>query len=202
MIISSASQIIARYFASINVYGTDQISVYKYGFELLISTAVNLLGILIISVFMSSVFGAVLFCVAFIPLRFSAGGYHAQRHLTCILGFMAVFSTFATVNHYTDIFNYFLYSLVTITLSSVLVWFLSPVNAENKPLKDNQKIHQRKRSIIITCINMAILWCFCISETLRKYMMLFSFYSSGVFAASMSLAVATLQKKKKKRSER
>jgi accessory gene regulator B len=191
-VISRLAQTFAIYFSSKNAYGLEKIRIYKYGFELLISTVINLLGILFISVLMDAFLGAVFFCAAFVPLRLSAGGYHAKRHWTCISGFMAVFLVFAAFSTYTSTGKTLIYQLTAITTSLILVLLLSPVQAVNKPLKDEQRKRQRKRSIIIACVNLAIVVLIFIFDAVGKSLSLLSFYCSGAFAASLSLLVAAL----------
>lgn len=190
--ISKFSIILAKHFAEMNIYKHEEISIYKYGFELLVSTAINLFGILLISLIMRTVVGAVFFCMAFIPLRLAAGGYHAKHHWSCILEFNVIFLAFAVLLRYINNEYLLPYSLVTVTISSLLIWSLSPVEAVNKPLKNEQKERQRKRSIIIACANLAATLLFYIVEAIRDYSPFLVFYNSGAFAASLSLVAAKI----------
>ena len=60
-----------------------QINLYKYGFELLFSTAITLGFILLLSVFGGYVSQIIIFLLYFIPIRIAAGGYHAKSYGRC-----------------------------------------------------------------------------------------------------------------------
>ena len=193
--ISKFALVLAGHFADRDIYKREEISIYKYGFELLLSTILNMAGILLISVFMDTVVGAVFFCAAFIPLRLSAGGYHAKHHWSCIVGFNIIFLAFAALHHYMSAGHILPYLLVSVLISSLLIWSLAPVEAVNKPLKDEQRKRQRQRSIIIACVNLAITLLFFTGQSINKFLPLFAFYNSGALAASLSLLAAEILNK-------
>lgn len=196
--ISRFALVFAKHFASREVYGHEKINVYRYGFELLLSTVMNLLGLLIISMLLSVPIGAILFCMAFIPLRLAAGGYHAKHHWSCILEFNLIFLGFAILSQYLPSECVLIYSLLLSVISSIVIWSLAPVEAVNKPLVGIKKEKQRAKSITIACINLAVTLGFCSLKELRFSLPLplLFFYISGAFAASMSLVAATVAVKK------
>ena len=192
--ISKYALILAEYYAEKNIYTRDKINVYKYGFELLISTALNILCILLLSIIMESILGAVFFCMAFIPLRLTAGGYHAKHHWSCILGFNLIFLGFSVIHHFMNVEYVLIYSLITIIVSSLFIWSFAPVEAVNKPLKEAQRMMQRNKSIIIACFNLALVLLFYSISINVKYQQFLVFYSSGAFATSLLLIVEVIRK--------
>lgn len=193
--ISKYALILARGFADKGIYKQEEINIYYYGFELLISTVLNLLGIFVVSVLMSVVSGAVLFCSAFIPLRLASGGYHAKHHWSCILGFNILFMIFALIQRFLPVTLILPYSLFSTMLSALIVWTLAPMEAINKPLKQEHKERQRKRSIFLICINMAITLLVCSLRSLCVLLPFLAFYCSGMLASSISLVMADISKK-------
>lgn len=192
--ISKYALILAEHYAGKNVYTKEKINVYTYGFELLISTVLNILGILLISLITGTMAGAAFFCIAFIPLRLAAGGYHANHHWTCILGFNLIFLGVVVLYHYINIEYILPYSLIAIIVSALFIWSFAPVEAVNKPLKAVQREIQRNKSIIIACVNLALILILLFYSRFAtdKYTQFLVFYSSGVFAASLSLVVAAV----------
>lgn len=183
----------ALFFADKNVYKHDEVDVYKYGFELLISTVVNCFGIMLISGIMGVVFDAVLFMAAFVPLRLTAGGYHAKHHWSCILIFNTIFFAFCILLKYISVDIMLFYCLSAVVVSSILIWILSPIEAVNKPLIESKKVMLRRKSIFIAFLNMVIVTILYFIKELP--ISLFSFYFSGVLAASFSLVAAVALKK-------
>lgn len=190
--ISKYALLLANHFAKKDMYSKEKINVYRYGFELLISTVLNISGILLISIILGVIEGAMLFCLAFIPLRLVAGGYHAKHHWSCIFGFNVIFFGFIMLHHYMNIEYALPYSLAAIAVSALLVWSLAPVEAVNKPLKDVQRDKQRKKSVIISSLNLALVLLFFVVPSISKYAPALSIYSSGTLAASLLLTVAQL----------
>lgn len=62
-----------------------QISQYEYGFELLISTTSTLCIILILGLFGGYISHAIIFLLYFVPIRITAGGYHAKSYSRCFI---------------------------------------------------------------------------------------------------------------------
>lgn len=59
--------------------------VYQYGFELTLSTLFTSTAILLIACFMDSILFSLLYFSISIPLRMTAGGYHAPTYFRCFL---------------------------------------------------------------------------------------------------------------------
>lgn len=199
--ISKYALVLANHFAKKEMYSKEKINVYKYGFELLISTVLNISGIILISIILGGIEGAALFCMAFIPLRLTAGGYHAKHHWSCILGFNIIFLVFILLHHYMNIEYAFPYSLAAIAISALLVWSLAPVEAVNKPLKAAQRETQRKKSVVISSINLALVLLFFAVPAIDNFTPFLAIYSSGALAASLSLVMVVLVDGKRKQTQ-
>ena len=57
--------------------------VFIYGFELLMSTLSSMVSIFIFSLLLGAPYASLCFFVAFMGLRFFAGGYHAPTYRLC-----------------------------------------------------------------------------------------------------------------------
>lgn len=62
-----------------------QISQYEYGFELLISTISILCTILILGLLGGYTSHTIIFLLYFVPIRITAGGYHAKSYSRCFI---------------------------------------------------------------------------------------------------------------------
>lgn len=185
----------ALFFANKNVYKHDKLDTYKYGFELLISTIINALCLLSLSILMGMVLETIFFAVSFISLRSSAGGYHAKHHWSCIIGTSATFLMFALVLRFINPDFMLPYSLLAVLASSLIIWVFSPVEAANKPLEEQKRKDQRNRSIILSSINMVIVILSFVCSFTHKAII--AFYISGALAASLSLVIAVAARKTK-----
>ena len=194
--IKHLSLVFANYFARKGQYPKEKINVYAYGFELLISTVLNALGLFIISMIMGIVPEALLFSVAYILLRTTAGGYHAKHHWSCFLITNIGFILFAIMLNMMANSVALPYIVFTTLLTSMLVWSFSPIRAENNPLRESQKDIFRKRSLIIVTVNMTL--TVTIAFAPQFPIMYYAYYQSGAFAASISLAISAISTKYKK----
>jgi accessory gene regulator B len=117
----------------------EDIAVYAYGFELMLSTAVNIVLVIIVSILFSRPLSWLFFLLPFIPLRLTAGGYHAKTHLGCCVtftvGYTALLVTGILVSNYVTP----LYLIAVSVVCFLLNLLLSPVPASNKPLEPEEK---------------------------------------------------------------
>lgn len=161
--------------------------VYAYGFELLISGIVNVLLAACISIAFRRYFDWFLFFAAFIPLRTTAGGYHASTHMMCII---VGTTTFAVLFAICRIQISWTSTILVISIMSFLLLIVfSPVEAHNKKLNEVQQTKNRKVSILIGIANLIIALITVFVDGLSVYL---NIYFAGVFAAALSmLAVKT-----------
>lgn len=183
----------AEYFADKKVYSREAIEIYKYGFELLLSTILNIAGLFVISFFMGSILDAILFLAAFIPLRVTAGGYHANHHRSCFLTVNITFFFFAVLLKYMSIGFGLRYTIFAVITASIIIWLLSPVEAINKPLSEQKKRKVRTLSLIIASIDMSLVVAFAFMPNLSVNFI--TYFISGMLAASISLVAAKATKK-------
>ena len=188
--ISQIAKKTATYFAFKEIFKHEEIPTYSYGFELLFSTLINGMGLLIISLVMNIVLETALFVIAFIPLRLTAGGYHAKHHWSCCLAINIVFLFFAILLRYMNASLLLPYVFFAIIVSTLIIWRLSPVEAINKPVSESKRKRLRERSIVIASINMAVvLICYLIPALPTIFA---AYYLSGALAASLSMLAAVI----------
>lgn len=164
------------------------ISVYAYGFELLFSVVINIVGMLSIAIITGQYLSWFWFLLALIPLRFSAGGFHAKTHFNCItitlLVFFVCLLCIQAIPH--ELWS-IIYIIIIISLNAA-IWCMAPVQAHNKPLSEHQIQINRKRAIIISTIDTLIGIYACIMNTsiMKAYFM-------GVLAATISVVAGKIR---------
>lgn len=180
-------------FANKGIISREDIDVYTYGFELMISTAANILIVIAVSIVFSFPLAWLFFLTAFIPLRVTAGGLHAKTHLGCGLIFSIAYGLFMLTALF---FGAFFTPLVLVVISAacmITVILLSPVPSTNKPLEAGQAEVNRKRSLVIAAAGLVITaLSFIAGPELR---MIFAFFVLGQFGAALSLIIAKIVRK-------
>jgi accessory gene regulator B len=176
--------------ANRGIFPEEDTAVYAYGFELVISSAAGILLAIVISLIYSQPLAWFFFLLAFIPLRRTAGGFHADSHIACNITFGISFSVFMLIPA-------FLSQLITPAIlfsaslvSVIITAALSPVEANNKPLTDKKRVQNRRKSLILAAVFLLAAAGSFFVET--KYFMPFLFLAMGQLAASLSLIAAKL----------
>ncbi len=142
----------ARFFVAQNIVKSEYQEIYAYGMEILLSTMVNGIIVLIISILSDTVLPSLIFFTAFIVMRSSAGGYHAKTHIGCMLILIAVHLSFIFLIRFITIDAIPLFSYLAVAYSCISVYLFAPVEHPNKPLSNNDKKKLRMKSLIFVLI--------------------------------------------------
>jgi accessory gene regulator B len=164
----------------------DDIQIYTYGFEIVISSFLILLAVIGIGIIFNCLVKAIIFMIFFCSLRIQAGGYHADTHLKCFSYF--VLSCFIGILMAQLLSNYdkvhIVRNLVLIE-SCIIVIAYAPVDTINKPLNSLEKISYKKRSVITVFIQAIIILAICtINDYLKPYCLVASI---AVFIQTVTL---------------
>lgn len=165
--------------------------IIRFGLELMISSLIGILIVAVISTLCGFPFLWILFLAAFIPLRTTAGGYHASTHARCNIVFAVIYLFCVTVCMFVTL-STISYVIIS-AISAVVVYLFSPVEAINKPLNAERKRNNRMRSIAITLFNLLIaivLWI------IHYNKLLLQMYYLGVFCATLSQLIVIVKNRK------
>ena len=135
--INSMTVVLCNKLCAFGIFPKSQEKIYIYGFELLLSSVIGIMVLMMISITRGTAFAWLSYLLGFIPVRITGGGYHAKTHFTCILSFSLLFLIFLLSSSFIDIqsITYIFLSLTTLIISlavirlpcSVSFWdFLSP----------------------------------------------------------------------------
>lgn len=126
--------------------------IYVYGMELLFSSLIGVVALIIISTVCGNSFLWIPYLAGFIPLRLSGGGYHAKTHFRCIFTFSLLYSLVLLI----EIFYAIPVRawLIACLVNLVIIFLFSPVAAPNKPLKECQGRTNRRNSLFLSLANL------------------------------------------------
>ena len=94
-IITFLGKSISHFLCEKKVIAEQEVEVYQYGFEILISTTLGLLITMAIGIVLNMFFVSILYYVIFVMVRQWTGGYHADSYLKCNITFAGI--TFFTL---------------------------------------------------------------------------------------------------------
>lgn len=145
------SQKLVRLFCKQKVVDESKADAYVYGYELLISSVVSILLVIVISIICGDVRYSLSFLISFIPQRIYIGGYHATSHTRCYLTFTGLalicilLSKVIAENH--------LFRIITTVALLGIAIFLSPIEAKNKPLGEKKRSSYKMIASILSLID-------------------------------------------------
>lgn len=163
--ITELSKRISLFLCRKNIIAEDLIEVYQYGFETIISTLLGFFITVIIGITFRMTLLSLFYYFIFVILRQFTGGYHADTYLKCNLIFAATtvfifgMSKMAAIG---DIYTIGFHLLILV-FSIMVIWIKAPVENENKPLSEKQKIRNHWFSVI-TAMVLAIISGFLYKE--------------------------------------
>lgn len=125
-------------------------SVYEYGIELMLSSLIGILLILFVGTVFFSIIDAVIFLITFISIRTFCGGYHAKSYLTCNMCSILSFVVVSCISR-TDMISKPIIILI-LALSSIILFYISPIEHKNKPIDLIKKNRLKLISIVFFLI--------------------------------------------------
>lgn len=135
----------------------NNIKIYEYGLKLFLKRLFHILIFIIIGYLFGNLGEMVSFLVAYICIREYSGGYHARTTGGCFACTVVVaigVSVFFRFNLWSHIYIW----CITMVIAGCVIWFLSPQEAENKPLSLEEKYVYRKQTRKYLIILMVIAW--------------------------------------------
>lgn len=145
------SETIAFFLLSKQCFEEEELDVYVYGVELIFSSAIGVLLILVLSIVFSTLWEGLLFFVAFTLLRSFTGGYHCYSYLRCNMLYVGTFLICVLLYRWLVPITPAVWAVTVLSLllSGGIVIKFSPVEHENKPLDAAQKKSCRKKAIAV-----------------------------------------------------
>lgn len=115
--------------------------VYWYGIELMVSSVINIVLILLISLLFSQIIEGVIFLLCFILLRQFTGGYHAKSYFSCniifALSFISVLWLSGKIANQITIGS----AIPFIVTSGIIIIILSPISNVNKSIPKHKRVN-------------------------------------------------------------
>lgn len=129
--------------------------VYQYGIEITLSTALNIIITMAISLLLGRPLCGVLFLACISSVRSYCGGYHANSYFGCNCAMAALFLTAYTVGMLADYYDFSMppVEIALLILAFIPLLLFSPVRNVHKELSDRK----RKKCRIISFV---LYWLF------------------------------------------
>jgi len=150
------SECIADFLLSQKVIKKQEKEIYVYGTQLVISSIINLLICITISLLLGELINGLIFFAIFSSLRRFTGGFHCKTFIMCNVVFSSVVALALLSNTFLGkVFENYVIVMVTAIFNLICILLFSPVYNENKKLTYIQKRRFLISSIIVYAIHIA-----------------------------------------------
>lgn len=184
------SKSISSFFIKNGSISAEDRNVYDYCFEILLSTILNLVLILLIAIFSKTLSFTTFYIVGFMLVRRTAGGYHADSHWSCVSILLGAYTVYLLLlkSIPTSILN--ILSFLFIFFAVLLVYTLSPIEDQNKSFScEETKYFKRKSRLWIVALAVLAIALTALIPHLR-----FGFsLSAGMLTVALSLIAGKIK---------
>lgn len=150
------SECIADFLLSQKIIKKQEKEIYVYGTQLVISSIINLLICITISLLLGELINGLIFFAVFSSLRRFTGGFHCKTFIMCNVVFSSVVALALLSNTFLGkVFENYVIVMVTAIFNLICILLFSPVYNENKKLTYIQKRRFLISSIIVYAIHIA-----------------------------------------------
>lgn len=177
----------------INISSTRR-QVYLYGFELILSTLVSVLSILLISTLISGTWDGVIFLMIFIGLRMFCGGYHAKTYERCFVSFNFTFLMTWALAKSLIYFDLRISAMVLVIISTITILILAPVQNKKHPLSDQR--YKKNQKVAIFLIVILFIVYFALNFFSCSFRLL-AIFSSSISAVAILMVIPILSERRK-----
>lgn len=125
---------------------------YEYATYTVLSSVLHVISIFILGIIFNMLLECLIFYSSFILVRKFAGGYHANTSTRCYLFSVIIATIIMTILKFSLLYangSYvpFIYFFISV-ICLVIICYLSPLDTDNKPLNDKEKIIYKRMAVI------------------------------------------------------
>lgn len=128
--------------------------VYIYGFFQTIMMLLNVITTLLLGILFKLLVPCILLNLSYIPIRTNAGGHHASSPFKCYINSAIIIAVLLSIIKWVAIPTLIIIAILFV--SSVTILILAPVETENNLLDEDEKRVYKKRSILISGIEIIV----------------------------------------------
>ena len=149
---------ITDYMIAKNIIEEEMFDVYQYGFEIMISSAITMLSIMIIACIMDSPLIGILYFIISIPLKVTAGGYHAPTYGKCFLiSNLEYIALSLTAKAFSASFMPYYGWIILLMVSAGYILLNCPVRNPNHPISEDVLLKNRRLTYLLLGIDTVVI---------------------------------------------
>jgi accessory gene regulator B len=149
------AQDISFYLIANKIIDIEDRDIYIYGLELLISTLLTSISILILGFFIGEFISAIVYLLVYFLLKSYTGGYHAKHYYECYIYSILFYIILVIIRNVTLAVYQPIFGLISLISSVIIIFEFAPVENKNNPKTKEEIIRNKKiarRRILILSI--------------------------------------------------
>lgn len=145
--LNMVAQRLTKHLVNAGVVSSDLNDIYIYGFEVLITSLLSTLLILITGAVLGRFIETISFLIVFIGLRSFTGGFHANAYWLCAALTLSIYGVVMLLSLYVIVPNSIYWLLLPIGM--IVLFIKAPVRNPNKYLTSKETIRHKVVSVIL-----------------------------------------------------
>lgn len=192
--IETLAKKITTKFIDHKIIKSEDREIYDYCFETTIVILLSYSLLFILSIIFNEFISTLIFILSFSSFRKVCGGYHADNYLKCgIMSLASYLLLILIIKKFNIIFEF---STITLVLGAITIIFLAPIQDDNKPLTEKQKIRFKVISKNLAAILIVV---FVVLETIGLHRLIANkYYFSfcyGIDLIAFSLLISKIERR-------
>lgn len=180
--IARMASTISRHLVTRQVVPEDYEEVYAFGFECVLSTAIQVVILLIIGIASGLILETAFFFGGFVMIKKYIGGWHAESHFACITAFSCCSLSLLPVVFLLPAHAGFALAAAALAL----IWRLAPISHYNNPKSHEENLAARKVALRMAAAEALVIAILLLAAPTAGYGLCAAY---GLFLASFSLLV-------------
>ena len=189
--LARVSKQMSSYFIKKGDITEEEREIYDYYFEIMLSTVLNALFLIVCGIVFNNFINTILFMIGFVIFRTVSGGFHASSHMRCFLTLASVFFVLIIMLNFVSLRWINVLTIIFLLVSTLLIYFIAPVEHKNNPLDENTREKLKKSAQILSVLISLIIIILIFTIGFSKFIFSFCY---GMFAVAISIAVVKLAK--------
>lgn len=142
---------ISNEFVRRKIISAEDIDIYRYGLEILLSSTLTSISVIIVATILDSLGFGLLYLFLTVPLRITVGGYHANTYKKCFLVSNLTYVILSYAHKFLHQYDIPIYLwLVILYLSAFYIFIKTPVQNIHQPLStENLKRNKQFATICL-----------------------------------------------------
>jgi accessory gene regulator B len=193
--IKDISEQLTGFFIRTSVIKEEDRQNFNFCFTVIIFDLISLLALVALAIAFGRILETLIYLIAFLTLRFNAGGFHASTHLRCFMTLCCSYIMFLILLAIVPNYLYLSIGLASMMISVPTIFALAPIEHANRKFTPQEVKSFKARCRITACLWLVVISSLLVFVESASVQVLALSGSFGVFSIALSLIAAKITNK-------